>query len=140
MIVTVSKRFGVREIDVDIGVVFCGGFAMRLHRHDSVCCATGTVLLWRVCFSVYGDEIDACVVDFMEGIVRGVEIGAFRVRRSLEQPGSCFSFFVGDVSIVFGVGKERLVAVVIEGCERDAFVAACEGISGVDVVVAGDTE
>lgn len=65
MVVVVSKRFRSREIVVDIGVVFGDGFAMRLHRHDSVWGA-GTMFLWRISFSVDGDEIEIGSIDFGE--------------------------------------------------------------------------
>lgn len=65
MIVVVSKRFRSREIVVDIGVVFGDSFAMRLHRHNSVCGA-GTMLLRRVSFGVNTDEIEVGSVDFGE--------------------------------------------------------------------------
>lgn len=65
MIVVVSKRFRSREIVVDIGVVFGDGFAMRLHRHNSVWGA-GTMLLRRVSFGVNTDEIEVGSVDFGE--------------------------------------------------------------------------
>lgn len=58
----------------------------------------------------------------------------------MEEPGSSFGFFGADVSIWIGFGEELLLAVVVESVERDAFVAASEGIGGVDVVVAGDAE
>lgn len=58
----------------------------------------------------------------------------------MEEPGSSFGFFGADVSIWIGFGEELLLAVMVESVERDAFVAAGEGVSGVDVVIAGDAE
>jgi hypothetical protein len=67
---------------------------------------------------------------------------------SREQPGSGLSFFVADVSI--GVGEEAIVVEEVNGLDgldrfeerndREAFMAASEGISGVDVAVAGEAE
>lgn len=142
-VVIVSKRLGSREIDVVVVVFSGGGLALRLHRNDSVG-GGGAVMVRRFHFGIDGDEVE---VDFREGVVTsGVEIGAFRVGRSRKEPGSGFGFISGDVSIsMVRVREVRAVVVdggvvVVEGGDRDAFMAAGEGVGGVDVVVAGEAE
>lgn len=55
----------------------------------------------RVCFG----EVEVDGVDLREGVVREIEIGAFGVEGSREEPGSGPDFFGGDVDNGFGFAE-----------------------------------